>query len=123
MKSDMNDLKKLVLDLIKTGEPDITFHENNSGVIKNLIRDAGREQSVQGTVESRSADFPHHHGSTNIQDTEEVIEESLSLSGKEIEMIRKALEKYNGKRKMAAHELGISERTLYRKIKEYEIEM
>lgn len=123
MKSDMNDLKKLVLDLIKTGEPDITFHENNSGVIKNLIRDASREQSVQGTVESRSADLPHHHGSTNIQDTEEVIEESLSLAGKEIEMIRKALEKYNGKRKMAAHELGISERTLYRKIKEYEIEM
>ncbi len=51
------------------------------------------------------------------------MEESLSLSGKEIEMIKKALEKYNGKRKMAAHELGISERTLYRKIKEYEIEM
>jgi transcriptional regulator with PAS, ATPase and Fis domain len=123
MKSDMNDLKKLVLDLIKTGEPDITFHENNLGVIKNLIRDTGREQTVQGTVESRSPDLPHHHGNTNIQDTEEVIEESLSLAGKEIEMIRKALEKYNGKRKMAAHELGISERTLYRKIKEYEIEM
>ena len=43
MKSDMNDLKKLVLDLIKTGDIDINFHENNSGVIKNLIRDAGRE--------------------------------------------------------------------------------
>jgi transcriptional regulator with PAS, ATPase and Fis domain len=55
--------------------------------------------------------------------TEEVVEESLSLASKEIEMIKKALEKYNGKRKMAAHELGISERTLYRKIKEYEIEM
>jgi transcriptional regulator with PAS, ATPase and Fis domain len=51
------------------------------------------------------------------------VEESLSLAGKEIEMIKKALEKYNGKRKMAAHELGISERTLYRKIKEYGIEM
>jgi transcriptional regulator with PAS, ATPase and Fis domain len=123
MKSDMNDLKKLVLDLIKTGEIDITFHENNSGVIKNLIRDAGREQSVQANVESRPSDITHHHTSNNIQDTEEVIEESLSLAGKEIEMIRKALEKYNGKRKMAAHELGISERTLYRKIKEYEIEM
>ena len=123
MKSDMNDLKKLVLDLIKTGEIDITFHENNSGVIKNLIRDASREQSVQTTVESRPSDITHHHTSNNIQDTEEVIEESLSLAGKEIEMIRKALEKYNGKRKMAAHELGISERTLYRKIKEYEIEM
>ena len=57
------------------------------------------------------------------QDTEEVVEESLSLAGKEVEMIRKALEKYNGKRKLAASELGISERTLYRKIKEYGIEM
>ena len=51
-----------------------------------------------------------------------IIEESLSLADKEVEMIKKALEKYNGKRKMAAGELGISERTLYRKIKEYGIE-
>ena len=57
-----------------------------------------------------------------IQDTEEFVEESLSLADKEIEMIQKALEKYNGKRKQAAQELGISERTLYRKIKEYQIE-
>jgi len=123
MKSDMNDLKKLVLDLIKTGELDITFHESNSGVIKNLIRDAGRDNPVHGSAESHPVDLPLHHSRNNIQDTEEVVEESLSLAGKEIEMIKKALEKYNGKRKMAAHELGISERTLYRKIKEYEIEM
>jgi transcriptional regulator with PAS, ATPase and Fis domain len=123
MKSDMNDLKKLVLDLIKTGELDINFHENNSGVIKNLIRDTGREQPIHSTPESHPSDFSVHRSGSHIQDTEEVVEESLSLSGKEIEMIKKALEKYNGKRKMAAHELGISERTLYRKIKEYEIEM
>jgi len=54
-------------------------------------------------------------------DTPEVIEESLSLQDKENEMIRKALEKHRGKRKSAARELGISERTLYRKIKEYNI--
>jgi transcriptional regulator with PAS, ATPase and Fis domain len=123
MKSDMNDLKKLVLDLIKTGELDISFHESNSGVIKNLIRDAGHQVHVENTAETHPVDFSHHPGRSNIQDTEEVVEESLSLAGKEIEMIKKALEKYNGKRKMAAHELGISERTLYRKIKEYEIEM
>jgi transcriptional regulator with PAS, ATPase and Fis domain len=58
----------------------------------------------------------------DIQDTEEFVEESLSLENKEIEMIRKSLDKHNGKRKMAARELGISERTLYRKIKEYNIE-
>jgi DNA-binding NtrC family response regulator len=123
MKSDMNDLKKLVLDLIKTGEIDLNFHETNSGVIKNLIRDTGHEEHYTGATEPQPADFKLHHDRNNIQDTEEVVEESLSLAGKEIEMIKKALEKYNGKRKMAAHELGISERTLYRKIKEYEIEM
>jgi len=122
MKSDMNDLKKLVLDLIKTGEIDMNFHESNSGVIRNLIRDTGRQEHFETAAEPHSADFSHHTRS-NIQDTEEVVEESLSLAGKEIEMIKKALEKYNGKRKLAAHELGISERTLYRKIKEYEIEM
>ena len=51
----------------------------------------------------------------------EVIEESLSLQKKEIDLIRRALEKHQGKRKAAAEELGISERTLYRKIKEYDI--
>lgn len=58
---------------------------------------------------------------SNIQDTEEVVDESLSLIDKEIELIKKALDKYHGKRKKAAKELGISERTLYRKIKEYDI--
>jgi len=61
-------------------------------------------------------------GHENIQDTEEFVEESLSLEDKEIEMIRKSIDKHNGKRKLAARELGISERTLYRKIKEYKIE-
>jgi len=123
MKNDMNDLKKLVLDLIKTGEVDVAFHETNSGVIKNLIRDARREDMIREADEPHPVDFKLHHDRGNIQDTEEVVEESLSLAGKEIEMIKKALEKYNGKRKLAAQELGISERTLYRKIKEYEIEM
>ncbi len=58
----------------------------------------------------------------DIQDTEEIMEESLSLEDKEIELIKKALDKHRGKRKYAAQELGISERTLYRKIKEYNIE-
>ena len=57
----------------------------------------------------------------DIQDTEEIIEESLSLEAKEKELIIKALQKHNGKRKYASQELGISERTLYRKIKEYDL--
>lgn len=58
----------------------------------------------------------------DIQDTEEYVEESLSLDEVEKEMIRKALEKHHGKRKSAAQDLNISERTLYRKIKEYGLE-
>jgi DNA-binding NtrC family response regulator len=122
MKSDMNDLKKLVFDLIRRGEMDVTFNESNSRVIKNLFRESGSEQTGSGETESSSEDYSAHQNRNDIQDTEEVIEESLSLSDKEVEMIKKALEKYNGKRKMAATELGISERTLYRKIKEYGIE-
>ena len=122
MKSDMNDLKKLVLDLIRRGEIDGSFHESNSGVIKNLFREVtSPDQDIDNSI-TPEPDFPQYQTRNIIQDTEEIIEESLSLSDKEIEMIKKALEKYNGKRKMAAKELGISERTLYRKIKEYGIE-
>ncbi len=60
---------------------------------------------------------------SHIQDTEEIVEESLSLEEKEKELITKALDKHQGKRKHAAEELGISERTLYRKIKEYKIDL
>jgi len=123
MKSDMNDLKKLVLDLIKSGQYDLAFQKNNSGVIQNLIKDTMHTEHFAEEPELHPSDFAHHRARTNIQDTEEVVEESLSLAGKEIEMIKKALEKYNGKRKLAANELGISERTLYRKIKEYGIEL
>jgi transcriptional regulator with PAS, ATPase and Fis domain len=122
MKSDMNDLKKLVLDLIKSGDVDIDFRETNSGALKNLFSDAVHDNPVAEVPDKSTVEFPHRHERSNIQDTEEVVEESLSLAGKEVEMIRKALEKYNGKRKMAAQELGISERTLYRKIKEYAID-
>lgn len=122
MKSDMNDLKKLVFDLIRRGDIDVSFQETNSRAIKNLFREAKEETSRNVEAETPPVDFSPHKAINNIQDTEEIIEESLSLADKEVEMIKKALEKYNGKRKMAAGELGISERTLYRKIKEYGIE-
>jgi DNA-binding NtrC family response regulator len=122
MKSDMNDLKKLVFDLIRRGDIDLTFQETNSRAIKNLFREAKEESSIPNETDTQTSDFHSHKTMNNIQDTEAIIEESLSLADKEVEMIKKALEKYNGKRKMAAGELGISERTLYRKIKEYGIE-
>jgi DNA-binding NtrC family response regulator len=122
MKSDMNDLKKLVFDLIRRGDIDLHFQDTNSAPIKNLFREAERDIATEAEQEPSQSDFQIHAARKNIQDTEEIIEESLSLSDKEVEMINKALEKYKGKRKLAAQELGISERTLYRKIKEYGIE-
>jgi transcriptional regulator with PAS, ATPase and Fis domain len=122
MKSDMNDLKKLVYDLIQRGDIDVTIDESSSRVMKNLFRES-TERRTSVIHDENPSEFTSRQGRDNIQDTEEIVEESLSLADKEVEMIRKALEKFNGKRKLAANELGISERTLYRKIKEYGIEM
>jgi DNA-binding NtrC family response regulator len=123
MKSDMNDLKKLVYDLIQRGEIDIAVDGADSSMIKNLFRETKTERAASKVPDNATVDFSSRQGREDIQDTEEIVEESLSLADKEVEMIKKALGKYNGKRKMAAQELGISERTLYRKIKEYGIEM
>ncbi|PIF03109.1 MAG: sigma-54-dependent Fis family transcriptional regulator [Draconibacterium sp.] len=107
MKKDMNDLKKLVYDLMENGATPTT-------------------QDFDNPLLKRKVDDLHHYPTyedkyDDIEDTEEIIEESLSLEDRERDAIVKALEKHNGKRKKAAEELGISERTLYRKIKEYEI--
>ena len=121
MKSDMNDLKKLVLDIIQKSGSNLEFHENNSGVIKNLFGDSKVEEQITNVPGNTVLDYSSRPERTDIQDTEEIVEESLSLSNNEMELIIKALEKHNHKRKIAAKELGISERTLYRKIKEYGI--
>ncbi|GAP70083.1 protein containing sigma-54 interaction domain [Bacteroidales bacterium 6E] len=119
MKRDMNDLKKLVLDLM--GERDeVHVDEDHAQIFRKLYPTEKLE-----VVAEKKTPSPIHIESfnkENIMDTEEFVEESLSLEDKEIELIRKALEKHNGKRKLAAQELGISERTLYRKIKEYDID-
>ncbi|MBA4322092.1 MAG: sigma-54-dependent Fis family transcriptional regulator, partial [Odoribacter sp.] len=121
MKTDMNDLKKLVLDIIQKGGRDLEFHENTTRVINNLFGDQKAEEQIANLTGNGVEDFSPRTARTDIQDTEEIVEESLSLSGNEMELIIKALEKHNHKRKIAAKELGISERTLYRKIKEYGI--
>lgn len=123
MKSDMNDLKKLVYDLIQHGDTSITLGQPHTAVIENLFRDEVPPGTGQAVPEASRVEFQPHQVRDDIQDTEEIVEESLSLADKEVEMIRKALEKFNGKRKLAARELGISERTLYRKIKEYGIDL
>jgi transcriptional regulator with PAS, ATPase and Fis domain len=123
MKSDMNDLKKLVLDLIQSGSSDVAFHDTNARVIKNLFGNPKVDDQTRHTQDDNAVDYVSQPQRNDIQDTEEVVEESLSLSDKEVELIKKALKRHNHKRKIAAKELGISERTLYRKIKDYGIEM
>lgn len=121
MKKDMNDLKKLVHGLLEDG-PAITQAEHANIVQKLYQNEEGSfisDNSIPSMPSFNNTPVDHHSG---IVDTEEFVEESLSLADKEIELIKKALNKYNGKRKQAAQELGISERTLYRKIKEYKIE-
>jgi transcriptional regulator with PAS, ATPase and Fis domain len=119
MKNDVNDLKKLVLEIMQKGSENAEIQQDNAQIIQKLY------QSVEPATREEKPDKKFEMGRPKddiIQDTEEIIEESLSLEEKEKELIRKALSKHNGKRKYAASELGISERTLYRKIKEYNIE-
>jgi transcriptional regulator with PAS, ATPase and Fis domain len=118
MKNDMSDLKKLVLDLMQENPSNTEVRKNNAQLIEKLY-DNGSPDPGEETPSNYHYNRPPED---DIMDTEEIIEESLSLEDKEIELIKKALEKHHGKRKHAAQELGISERTLYRKIKEYEIE-
>ncbi len=119
MKKDMNDLKKIVVDILQNSESTEQMQDSNSRLIKQLYQDVSGTGSdlsnivIQERPEERFNEEP-------IQ-ASEVVEESLSIEKKEIDLIRRALEKHNGKRKSAALELGISERTLYRKIKEYKI--
>jgi len=119
MKSDMNDLKKLVLQILQEGGSGTIFNDEKNLLVQRLFKEN------ETFINKNNPEVPvqiKQSQDNDIQDTEEIIEESLSLQNKEIELISKALEKYHGKRKYAAKELGISERTLYRKIKEYNID-
>jgi transcriptional regulator with PAS, ATPase and Fis domain len=134
MKNDMTDLKKLVLDMlqddacsnVKGEQAHIIkkLYDNSDGTLVNSPPVVSTAVNPDTTVVSSNVAYSDKRNSENpmIQDTEEFVEESLSLVDKEIELIKKALDKHNGKRKYAAKDLGISERTLYRKIKEYNIE-
>ena len=120
MKNDMNDLKKLVHDLMQDEPSRADIRKNNARLIEKLYDDENNEE-IRSPEQIRKYQY-NRPPDDDILDTEEIIEESLSLEDKEIELIRKALDKHNGKRKHAAKELGISERTLYRKIKEHGID-
>ena len=121
----MNDLKKLVHDIIQSGKVDMDAIHIPDGVDLGGIYTQKFEDGT--AVVSTSSNFTSSPTSKiskqqDIEDTEEYQEENFSLEEVEKEMIKKALERHNNKRKYAAQDLKISERTLYRKIKEYGLE-
>ncbi|HUH25886.1 MAG TPA: sigma-54 dependent transcriptional regulator [Flavobacterium sp.] len=131
MKNDLNDLKKLTLELMKHGNSS-QVQEVNQSLIQKIY--GQNEESHQNTSTNRALPLSenaspttNNHLEDDDTDDEYLIaetvddEETLKLEDKEIQLIKKALERNNGKRKIAADELGISERTLYRKIKQYDL--
>ena len=142
MKSDLTDLKKLTLELLKSDSANVK--EANQGLIQKIYGQKNTEHNefsarqatlaelnllphdTQGTTiptpfHTTTGDFIDDEDDGNYLIAETVEEEPLNLEEREIELIRKALERNSGKRKSAAEELGISERTLYRKIKQYNL--
>jgi len=130
MKADLNDLKKLTLELLKNGNSS-QVKKDNEGLIEKIY---GTDESTKyreekttqylslpedtkqiSALESEPVEDKYHYA----EDIEE--EETLSIQDKELELIKKSLERHQGKRKLAAADLGISERTLYRKIKQYDL--
>jgi len=137
MKSDLNDLKKLTLELMKNGNT-ADVREENESLIKKIYSEDTEATNYDTTdsvmevlhipeqVTPVAPISPIVHSDPNKEDpyhfAEEIEEEeTLSLHDKELELIKKSLERHKGKRKAAADELGISERTLYRKIKQFDL--
>lgn len=116
MRKDVNELKKLVHEIMSGQIPMTSDVHDLSASVGNL------SHITTPTTFSQPIQAPVHPIHSSIQEAEDVEEESLSLEEVEKDMIRKALERHNGRRKNAAADLKISERTLYRKIKEYNLE-
>ena len=128
MKSDLNDLKKLTMELMQNGSSKV--QEANKGLIQKIY--GKPEENTIFEEEPRVEMLPNQNNLMQEEfeddDDENYLfaetvdeEETLSLEAKEIELIKKSLDRNKGKRKAAADELGISERTLYRKIKQYDL--
>tara|TARA_Y200000002_G_scaffold95589_1_gene77242 strand:+ start:651 stop:1901 length:1251 start_codon:yes stop_codon:yes gene_type:complete len=120
MKSDLNDLKKLTLELMQDGDSTKTKEKNQSLIQKIYNKSENSENIKDETLEIKKEKISNKKDKYDYAETI-IEEEPLSLLDKEIEMIKQALERSEGKRKKAADELGISERTLYRKIKQYDL--
>ena len=129
MKNDLNDLKKLTLELMNNGTSE-KIQKKNQGLIEKIYRKETEESEETNlnsvdiaTFESKIPEISKVNAVDKYDYAETIEEEEpLSLQAKELEMIKQALLRCNGKRKLAAKELGISERTLYRKIKQYDLQ-
>jgi transcriptional regulator with PAS, ATPase and Fis domain len=126
MKQDMHELKKLVFDLLGSQQPENGDYLKQHGrLFENLApyEPAAYSQPEEPEKYILSVKDAQEYESQKVEDIpHETEEEVLSLESKEKELILKALKKHNNKRKYAAQDLGISERTLYRKLKQYDIE-
>ena len=131
MKADLNDLKTMFYELVQRNKLEMPNIPSSSRGIAPSTHPLTHSNSPMNTYvngddlpmyddDIRGYDSIVLDNNSKFADVEEV-EESLSLDQKTKELITKALKKHKGRRKDAAEELGISERTLYRKIKEYEI--
>ena len=124
MRKDITDLKAVVNNLM-AGRVDVPSYDN---IVSQPIMPHRKEQELDAVIDiipntkHSSKKMPQITEDTQIEDTEEYTEESLSISDAEKDTIVKALTRHKGKRKYAAQDLRISERTLYRKIKEYGLE-
>jgi transcriptional regulator with PAS, ATPase and Fis domain len=130
MKADLNDLKKLTMELMKNGSSK-DIQKDNEGLIEKIYgsedeadeldfeEQKANKLEVLSITENTSTEIVSQDKYHFAEEIEE--EETLSLHDKELELIKKSLERQSGKRKLAAEELGISERTLYRKIKQFDL--
>ena len=122
MKKDLNDLKKIT-DHLNSEDHKPNLKENEINAFENLQSSIDSQKSAE-IIDFNEKDHTFNSNIDKYHFAEEIKEEeTLSIHDKELELIKKALERNNGKRKAAAIELGISERTLYRKIKQHDIEL
>ena len=122
MKGDLNDLKKLTMELMESSNIS-EFKENNEHLIKKIYDSRGEKKISDDQIQvvPITEQSNNNEQKSEFDYVEEINAESLSLHDKELELIKKSLEKHKGRRKLAAKELGISERTLYRKIKQFNL--
>ncbi len=129
MRRDVSELKKLVFDMLPHQPNDEDLIKDHGHIFENIEKYNGRNYTPQEAKHTEPYYLPVQHTPTRDYEEQKVEdipheteEESLSLEDQEKELILKALKKHNNKRKYAAQDLGISERTLYRKLKQYDIE-